>query len=205
MKDPADPYVLDVHNFRRAGDSKQVRRAAPAPADLGNPVISVPVGSEVDLDLLLESVVEGVLVDGRARYRAVGQCSRCLEPLAEDREAAVSQLFLWQAPDHVATGGDADEDEALPLISAMGLLDLEPEVRDAIVLDLPLAPVCDDDCPGLCAECGARLADDPGHGHEQADPRWAGLAAALDRSEPAEGGESADPAEPADGAGPADD
>lgn len=173
MKDPADPYVLDVHDFRRAGESKEVRRGAPAPADLGNPVITVPADSEIDLDLLLESVVEGVLVDGRATYRAVGECSRCLEPVAEQREAAVSQLFLWRPPEEVG------DEEPLPVISVEGLLDLEPEVRDAIVLDLPLAPVCRDDCPGLCAECGARLADEPDHGHVRSDPRWAGLAAAL--------------------------
>lgn len=75
MKDPADPYVLDVHDFRRAGDSRRVERVVPAPAELGNPVITVPPDSQVDLDLLLESVVEGVLVDGAVRYRAVGSAA----------------------------------------------------------------------------------------------------------------------------------
>ena len=55
------------------------------------------------------------------------------------------------------------------------LIDLEPVLRDAVVLALPLRPLCRDDCPGLCAECGARLADDPDHGHETVDPRWAAL------------------------------
>ena len=56
------------------------------------------------------------------------------------------------------------------------LLDLEPLLRDAVVLALPFQPLCQDDCPGLCVECGARLADDPDHGHEtQIDPRWAAL------------------------------
>ena len=55
-------------------------------------------------------------------------------------------------------------------------IDLEPLLRDAVVLALPLAPVCREDCPGLCPDCGARLADvEPGHGHEQVDPRWAAL------------------------------
>ena len=58
------------------------------------------------------------------------------------------------------------------------LLDLEPLLRDAVVLALPFQPLCQDDCPGLCVECGARLADDPDHGHDAAiDPRWAGLTA----------------------------
>ena len=56
------------------------------------------------------------------------------------------------------------------------LLDLEPLLRDAVVLALPFQPLCEDDCPGLCVECGARLADDPDHAHEEPiDPRWAGL------------------------------
>ena len=58
------------------------------------------------------------------------------------------------------------------------LLDLEPLLRDAVVLALPFQPLCEDDCPGLCPECGVRLADDPEHSHEApVDPRWAGLAA----------------------------
>jgi uncharacterized protein len=56
------------------------------------------------------------------------------------------------------------------------LLDLEPLLRDAVVLALPFQPLCREDCPGLCIECGARLADDPDHQHEEAiDPRWATL------------------------------
>ena len=58
-------------------------------------------------------------------------------------------------------------------------VDLEPLLRDAVVLDLPLAPVCRDDCPGLCSQCGARLADDPEHHHDVIDPRWAALGGLL--------------------------
>ena len=53
-----------------------------------------------------------------------------------------------------------------------------PTFRDAVVLALPLSPLCREDCPGLCAECGAKLADaGPGHGHsDKLDPRWGALA-----------------------------
>ena len=60
-------------------------------------------------------------------------------------------------------------------IASDGALGGEPTVRDAVVTELPLAPTCRADCPGLCAECGALLADDPQHGHETIDPRWAAL------------------------------
>ena len=63
--------------------------------------------------------------------------------------------------------------------------DLEPVLRDAVVLALPFQPLCRDDCPGLCAECGARLADDPDHGHGDAvDPRWAALQGLLPGDRP---------------------
>lgn len=48
-------------------------------------------------------------------------------------------------------------------------------LRDAVVLALPMQPVCQDDCPGLCSECGVRLADDPDHHHDAVDIRWAAL------------------------------
>ena len=61
------------------------------------------------------------------------------------------------------------------------LLDLEPVLRDAVVLALPFKPVCDPECPGLCPECGARLADDPDHTHGDAiDPRWSALSQLTD-------------------------
>ena len=71
--------------------------------------------------------------------------------------------------------GHPDLDDETSLLEE-DLLDLEPLLRDAVVLALPFQPLCMDDCPGLCTECGARLADDPDHSHDAPiDPRWAGL------------------------------
>ena len=72
---------------------------------------------------------------------------------------------------------DSDEDEVREMVG--DLLDLEPMVRDAVVPALPFQPVCRADCPGLCSECGARLAEDPGHRHDTIDPRWAALSSLL--------------------------
>ena len=72
---------------------------------------------------------------------------------------------------------EQDPDEPLPEI-VEDKLDLEPAIRDALVLEMPSIPLCRDDCEGLCAECGARLSDvDPDHSHAQPDPRWAALSA----------------------------
>ena len=84
------------------------------------------------------------------------------------------ELFVYddRGQDH----GRSDLDDEVSRLEG-DLLDLEPLLRDAVVLALPFQPLCEDDCPGLCAECGARLADDPDHTHEAAiDPRWACLA-----------------------------
>jgi uncharacterized protein len=151
-----------------------VSRSAPAPADLGIDVLGVREGSPVELDLRLEAVMEGVLVSGTARVHVVGECARCLDPLEHDLEVELQELYTYDDEDDVPIEGVEDEE-----VSRLDgdLLDLEPLVRDAVVLSLPFGPLCRDDCPGLCPDCGARLADDPGHDHgERIDPRWAALA-----------------------------
>jgi len=122
------------------------------------------------LDLQLESVMEGVLVSGTVRGRAVGECVRCLGEATSELDADVQELYVY--PGRAPQGHDED-DELRELED--DLIDFEPALRDAVVLALPFQPVCRADCPGLCSECGARLADDPGHHHEGADPRWAAL------------------------------
>jgi uncharacterized protein len=157
--------VLDTQDLgRRAGAMKVVRASVEAPADLGIAVIGVPPGSPVDLDLRLESVVEGVLVSGTATVAIAGECVRCLTPISDKLEIDVQELFVY--PD-----SEASEDEASRLEG--DLIDLEPLIRDDVVLELPFQPLCRDDCAGLCVECGADLNADPEHTHDLAiDPRW---------------------------------
>jgi len=169
--DPRAPLVLDTRELgRRPGSQREVTRSVPAPADLGIEVLRVPEGSPVELDLRLEAVMEGVLVTGSATAELVGECVRCLEPIKDEMSARFQELFVYDDHDH-----DPDEDDETRRLED-DLLDLEPLLRDAVVLALPFQPLCMEDCPGLCAECGARLADDPEHTHEAPiDPRWAGL------------------------------
>ena len=148
---------------------RKVHRGAEAPADLGTDVIGIPEGSELALDLRLESVMEGVLVSGTVRGRAAGECVRCLEDVATEVVTELQELYVY--PGRTPDGEDDDDLRELQ----DDLIDLEAALRDAVVLALPFQPVCREDCPGLCSECGARLADDPGHHHEIADPRWAAL------------------------------
>jgi uncharacterized protein len=162
--------VFDTRELgRQAGAMKLVRASVPAPADLGTDVIGVPPGSPIELDIRLESVVEGVLVTGTAVVELRGECVRCLVEVSDTMEIDIQELYV--NPDSEAT-----EDEASRLEG--DLVDLEPLLRDDVVLDLPFQPVCLEDCAGLCVECGANLNNDPDHSHVGSiDPRWEALRA----------------------------
>jgi uncharacterized protein len=170
--DQRSPFVYDTREVgRRPGSMKRLQRPVPGPGDLGLELVKVPLGADIELDLRVESVVEGVLVSGAAAAPIVGECGRCLGPIERTVEVDVQELFAY--PDS-ETDATADEDEVSRVQG--DLIDLEPMLRDAIVLALPTNPLCRDDCAGLCADCGQRLDDlPPGHSHEQADPRWAAL------------------------------
>jgi uncharacterized protein len=166
------PFVFDLRELgRRAGSLREYRRSVPAPAGLGLDLIAVPEGAPLTLDLRLESVTEGVLVTGTFEAPLAGQCGRCLDPVSDDLRVDVCELFAY--PDS-ATDETTEEDEIHRINGE--LLDVEPVVRDAVVLGLPWTPLCRADCAGLCPTCGQRLDDLPaGHAHEVIDPRWAAL------------------------------
>lgn len=165
---PHDPLVLDTQAVaRRPGAMVEMSRTVDAPPGLGTDVVGVLVGAPIELQLRLESVIEGVLVSGSCRTQASGECVRCLDPVVFDLDLDMQELFAY--PDTAAAAADEItqvEDE---------LVDFRPVLRDAVVLALPLQPLCQDNCLGLCATCGARLNDDPEHQHDQVDPRWAVL------------------------------
>ena len=166
--DPRTPLVLDTRELgRRPGSMRSVVRTVPAPEGLGVvDLIGVPVGGALELDLRLESVMEGVLVTGVVTAPVTGECGRCLEPVRDVLRVRLQELFAYQ-------GEDGDEDLA---VMHGDLLDLEPALRDAVVLALPLTPLCDEDCAGLCPDCGERLDDlPPDHLHAVSDPRWSAL------------------------------
>jgi uncharacterized protein len=181
--DRRSPLVFDTRTLgRRAGAMSTVTTTVPAPAGLGIEIIGVPEGSPIELDLRLESVVEGVLVTGTARMEAVGECVRCLREVTVGIEVDVQELFVHDA----SREAGYDDEEEVSLLAG-DLIDLEPVIRDDVVLDLPFQPLCTPDCSGLCPTCGARLDDDPGHHHDAAvDPRWAALGALTPGSDPVE-------------------
>ncbi|HEX4360099.1 MAG TPA: YceD family protein [Pseudonocardia sp.] len=166
------PWVINTRELgRRPGTMRTYQRTIPAPEGFGLEVIGIPVGAPINLELRLESASEGVFVSGTAHAEIVGECSRCLEPIADEITVRLGELFAY--PD-TATVATTDEDEVSRVVD--DLIDTEQMVRDVVVLELPLVPLCQEDCRGLCPECGERWADlAPEHSHETIDARWAAL------------------------------
>ena len=177
----ANPWTVDLRELgRRAGSMQEIDRTLPAPDGWKVEMIGVPAAAPVHLHLRLESVMEGVLVTGELDVPVAGSCARCLEPFEDSLELDVQELYAYAGSTTEAT---SEEDEVRRIEG--DFLDLAPLARDTVVLNLPLAPVCDEDCSGLCVDCGQRLDDlPPDHTHEVIDPRWAGLA---DRFAPSPG------------------
>jgi len=170
--DPRQPLVVDTTKLpRQPGATRALKREVPAPGDLGLELISVPPGSDLELELSLTSVSEGVYVSGSVRGSLIGECGRCLDEITEPFDVSIAELYAYADS---TTEETTDDDEVGRMQGE--LIDLEPAVRDAVVLTLPPNPVCRPDCPGLCPECGVHLDDLPaGHSHDDVDPRWAAL------------------------------
>jgi uncharacterized protein len=123
---------------------------------------AVPEGASGELDVVLESLSDAVTVNGVVRVPWVGPCRRCLDETTGIAEAEIHEIFADRpaGEDLLALDGD--------------VIDLGPVVHDAVVLALPLAPLCREDCPGPDPDnfpvATADSAAPP------ADPRWSALA-----------------------------
>jgi DUF177 domain-containing protein len=141
---------------------------------LGTEVAWVPEDGPIHAELLLESVVEGILVSGELRGRFHLRCARCLDEFDAPFDVSVTEMFVPD-PDE-----EADDYALMP----EGLVDPEQMVRDAVGVELPFSPLCRPDCQGLCPVCGGNrnLGECPGD-HPSADPRWAALEILLENTE----------------------
>ncbi|MET0453494.1 MAG: DUF177 domain-containing protein [Mycobacterium sp.] len=188
---PNSPFVLDVSELgRKPGSMVTLHETVPSPARIGVELLAIAKGAPITLDLRLESVSDGVLVSGTASAPTEGECARCLTPVTDHVDIDLAEFFAY--PDSEIEA-EAEEDEVGHVVydAAGDTVDIEQQIIDAVGLALPFSPLCRDDCPGLCPECGVQLASaEPGHHHDVIDPRWAKLAAIIptEEEEPTAGG-----------------
>jgi uncharacterized protein len=158
------PFVVNLTALRRShGNRVHEQRRGPI---TGLEVTGghVPAGAEVVVDVVIEVVDGGVVATGTVTAPWVGECRRCLRPAQGEVRADVRELFEQ----------DSDLEETYPLHGDQ--IDLEPLARDAVLLELPLTPLCSEVCQGLCSTCGAnRNEGDCGHSITPTDSRWASL------------------------------
>jgi uncharacterized protein len=166
-RDPS--LVLNIVDLRRhLGERRDITRVAELEAlTLGD--TQVERGAPIEIDLTLESVPGGIAADGTILAPWRGTCRRCLDPVEGVLEIAVDEVFT---ADHV-------EGETYPL--GQETIDLEPLVREAVLLSLPMGPLCRDDCPGpdpdqFPVEIEDETGDEtPGDDDRPKDPRWDAL------------------------------
>ena len=199
MSRPERVYELNTYELpRRAGEMKEYTLDLEILERVGVELMAVPVGEVIEVDLRLESVTEGILATGQIYAVAKGECTRCLDPIELDIDRSIQELYRY-APTNEKGGrrnkggkkidsdiDDLDNDDELEMEG--DYIDLETPIRDAIVLELPINPLCRQDCPGLCPDCGGKWAElEADHLHEVIDVRWKGLAGLTLDPEPNSG------------------
>ncbi len=182
MAKSTNPFILNTHDLpRRAGEMKEYQLDIPAHARIGVPLIAVPEGDLVELDVRLESVTEGVLASADIYAIAHGECIRCLDPVEVVIDRKIQELYRYEPTNEKSRkkrreDEDVDLDGEEELQMEGDLMDLEIPVIDAIILTLPVNPLCSEECLGLCPDCGEKWENLPeGHAHEVIDARWSGL------------------------------
>lgn len=171
------PYVVNVATLiGRPGTMNELELDVTVPERIGEGMLYLDAGANLELDLRLESLVDGILATVDARAELTGECSRCLQPIAREWNGHVAELF-----------GFAAGDESLDYFVKDDLIDLEGPLRDAVVLELPFQPLCEDGCLGLNPETGEKLTEPLPEPEADVDPRWAQLRELLE-----DGGDGAD-------------
>jgi uncharacterized protein len=178
------PLVINISRLgRRPGSMLTFSETVLSPLRIGLDLIGIDEGAPLNLDLRIESVSEGVLVSGTVSAPTSGECVRCLTPITGEVEIDLTELFAYP---NSATDETTESDE-IGRVGSSGrpdTVDLEQPIIDAFGLALPFTPLCGPDCAGLCPTCGVQLATaEPGHRHEQIDPRWARLSGILEQED----------------------
>ena len=176
------PFLFNCHDLpRRAGEIREFELTITEHESMGLPFFAIPVGEAIEVDLRISAVSEGVLASAEVRALAVGECTRCLDRIELDLDESFNELFIYETDPRSRSSKRHEkeivvEDEEEVLTMQGDSIDLEGPIRDALILNLPVNPLCSEDCLGLCPGCGVKWVELPeDHGHDEVDIRWAGL------------------------------
>lgn len=189
MNRASQVFQFNTHELpRRAGEMKEYQLDLEILEPVGVPLVAVPAGDVIEVDMRLESVAEGILLSADLYAIAKGECIRCLDPVEITVERKIQELYRYEPTNdkggkrkkHSSRTDNSDEID-LDAVDELWLdgneMNLEIPIRDAVVLDLPVNPLCSEECLGLCPDCGEKWEKLPeDHAHEVIDARWAGLA-----------------------------
>lgn len=180
------PWAVSVAQVAsRPGQSKEIDATFPAPSGIGDEIVGVDEGTDVSVVGSFDSIVDGLILNARISAPVHAECTRCLKPIQCDWTVNVTSFFPYEDKSAAGKNGKeeevdiiAGEDEAedtYPLLDGGAWADLEALLRDTLVEELPLQPLCKPDCKGLCSQCGIDLNENPDHQHDMTDIRFAAL------------------------------
>jgi uncharacterized protein len=182
MQKNAKPFLLNTYELpRRAGELKEYQLDIETVTRIGVPLIAVQEGDVIEVDVRLESVTEGILLSAEIYAVAQGECIRCLDPVEVVIDRKIQELYRYEPTNEKGRrkrreDEDIDLDGEEELQMEGDLMNLEIPIIDAIILTLPVNPLCSQECLGLCPDCGEKWESLPqGHAHEVIDARWSGL------------------------------
>ena len=181
-------FIFNTHDLpHRAGEMREYELDLKISEAVGVDLLSVKPGEVIELDLRIQSVDEGVLATGQVVATATGECTRCLEPIQWPINENFTELYYYEIA--ASKGGgkkkgkersrkdeeiDLNEDDLSFMVGDE--IDLELAIRDAVILNLDINPLCTEDCAGLCQGCGEKWINLPAdHAHTPDDPRWSAL------------------------------
>lgn len=181
-------FLFNTHDLpHRAGEMREYELDLKITEAVGVDLLSVKPGEIIEVDLRIQAVEEGVLATARVIADATGECTRCLKPIIWPIDESFTELYYYESSTNKSTKKhssrgkskkdeeiDLDEDE-LSFLDGDDI-DLEPAIRDAIILNLAVNPLCSEDCPGLAEKSGENWAYlSASQSQTPTDQRWAAL------------------------------
>lgn len=174
VRPPSGPFLVNVAGLLadEVGSERSLQiddASIDLPDDL---TLALPISGRVRL--VHEN--RGILADVALGTALAGECSRCLRPLVTPLEIRFREEYLPTLDLTTGRRLPTDEEPEALRLTEHHELDLEPSIRDAILLGEPIAPLDRADCPGLCIVCGLPL-DEGVHEHptDDMDPRLEAL------------------------------